>query len=654
MTLIPIEILLEKSEQREAYDNLSKNFNDIVPYVGTGLSFYCQGWGFPFERIISTLKSSTFVSSTCFFDKLTTEQRERAEKALVSLTKETKKKNITCLKNCLSLAVSYINKHSSDQITFDFPRSGGEINNMKIWDAIDNLYECEHYLELGELLNLISYTLSGEQFNLRFYRVINALEVNAKNEYSKNRRDAENLAVLGNMGPLPPAVWYLPYFGHNSNFVITTNTDNSLRWVYNELGTKVLSFSGKSKPGDIPQDNCVIFHIHGYQPKQYLNTSNTFIMTWRDYKDAYEDEDGCHKEILIERFKNGHFLFIGASLDKDTTVELMKKQAGHDSSIDRHVAFLSDGDNIAEKIIELNSTMATQAIVTPHWTNYPSVLCHIVREKLQKEWNVEDLFSDIKLLDDAYKKDSLVCELSSFLSKPDYKDLYKELSEEDVKDKLLPLIKKEIYDSRTRTFKWDVCRVDNDDFCFPISSINKDDSLKLFSYSAPLGSTIYILGGSESTQKKRDELADKILRWADLHEKDYWDKTTVKIRVILVKNTGTLTPESIIDELLDVICCADSDEAERKLEELIGEMYKYATYKDAFNMSLEKALERLKTIGLSQMVVSMFIEMQTKDIFKECHSQMAKFKNAIITLGSKVWGEEMDDEKTRRLTFRED
>ena len=150
MKQVPIHVLLNNAENREAYYHLSDIYDEAVPYIGTGVSFYCASWGKPFNAILQELKHSRFIDDTCFFNQLTKEQSQRAKKALEAFGEHELCSGFTCLRDYLRFAIDAINqtREKPDKIVVRFPHQGGVKETERIWKFFDRLYNDNQFLEL--------------------------------------------------------------------------------------------------------------------------------------------------------------------------------------------------------------------------------------------------------------------------------------------------------------------------------------------------------------------------------------------------------------------------------------------------------------------------------------------------------------------------
>lgn len=281
--------------------------------------------------------------------------------------------------------------------------------------------------------------------------------------------------------------------------------------------------------------------------------------------------------MLIDYFRNHYFFFIGASLEKDTTVELMKKITRQDSTMSRHVAIFKYPDGkmkeqaYRNKRSCLKKDMATQTMTVSKFEYYPIILCHLVRENRMSEWAV---FKNI--LENKVEADEQFTEsITSFLKKKEPFLVYdSELNETELSSKLYPALKTVISNKGIRLFNWSVCNINSESFCFPIRATSK--AYEIDTYSAPLGNTIYILGGKNMTLTKRDNILDDIKKWTENHEDAYWSEL-VKVRVICVKVTGDYPPE-ILKPRLEELLNLDRAEAATQLWKLLSQLSQIQTY----------------------------------------------------------------------------
>lgn len=644
----PIGVLLNTYEKRAAYQSMLDNFDELIPYVGAGLSYYSKSWGAPFDAILKALRQKGASKDNYFFENFTKRQKERAIDVLKELAVENESE-VNCIRDCLKIAFEIVSIESTEDISFFIiPDTNSKADNDVIWNSMQLLYDNDCFLELGEMLDIISYIDTGKRFNRLFLQEIKKMSNSAQQKIKEEIEQIKSLKYLGNLNSLPPAIWYLPYLGNSSKYVFTTNTDCSLKDIYREMGRDTITFTGRSNEHDISENegnHHIIFHIHGYQYGKNYDTSDTFVMTWLDYKKVYVLGEGSQKRMLIKKFKEGHFLFVGASLKKDTTVSLMKEQANLDDIIDRHIALMSGKEFSEEDDNELDVSMATQIVRTPHWSMYPVVLCNLIREKRIREWLVYKDIIDGKTISNADKEDELVGELSSFLcNDANYLVFHRKLKNDEIIDKLYPILKELLVENNTRIYDWSVCRVNTQQFGFPIKD---SEHPSLDSYSAPLGNTIYILGGSRCTNDQIDELEKKIHLWTEQHGSTYWN-TQVKVRVIKVDCVEGLSPIEIINQLKDLLKLSEEKEiAEKLLMDLIQKINGYETYTEMLPFrSMNDAICYLEKYGVICTILFILFGMDRVELFQEYKSQIKNLQEVIIPIWSK---NELEDTKVKRL-----
>lgn len=588
--MIPLEQLLNNTENRDAYERMLLSFDNFVPYVGTGLSFYCTSWGAPFEKIYQKIKDSRFVGRNCFYQPLDIHQQENARKVIEDIIGPiTDPPSI--LLGYIQQAVARINKEvkeEKDRIVIVAPDKGDEKESEKIWNQLWELYNKKRFLELGELLNIISFTYTEKTFDLWFQETIEWYEKNGEEKVSEERKHILALININNTEQLPPSRWFLPYLGQQRKMAITTNTDNSLGTVYSGHAIYPVPISGKSTPEQssaVSDEHMMLFHIHGYQPRGGVDCSKSFIMTWSDYRKAYHIRQGFSRDVLEQVFTEDNILFIGASLDKDVTVDIMRESAQKRALNGKHVAFLSDSRK--GQALEIERTMATRVFLSPDKPSYSTILCQLIRET-HAEWNIfQNILANCSKCDEAYTKS-----IAEFLnSEKPFDQFNEDIEEGDLETKLYPALRPHIQEKRIRNFKWSICRVADDNFAFPIKNANEDEKVYyLDTYSAPLGSTIYIIGGIKNSQDKINELIMKIKSWTDSHNNGYWESDSmVKVRIFTVSAMGKLPPEVVIQRL-DAIISMAPEECQTAITELLSEMRSikaYARILDACDFSLD-------------------------------------------------------------------
>ena len=614
MGIYPLEAILNSSENKNAYELLYSEFDKLVPYVGTGISFYTSSWGAPFKNVLDDIRGSEFVKSP-FSTQLSEAQTRRWANLVDNIPQLSSGANacdtIIHILNHISKVIG-ITIAANTILVFD----SNAINN-EVFQVLENLLSAEKYLELGELLNAISFVLTGTTFNQRFHQAIEKYTDTAKAAIEKDYKNALELETIGSSIPLPPSRWFLPYIGGERKFLVTTNCDRSVIYVFRFSSEEVpVLFSGCNRAGEIANDidHHIIFHIHGVQENPYVDTANSFIMTWSDYQRAYVKRIGSSLQLLQEYYTKKHFLFIGASLEQDMTVEEMKEAAKREHSTNRHVAFMvektnwtaAEKDKYNEKRVRLLNDMATETLSMPNYDAYSVVLCQLIREKKQGGWcEFLQLSDGMCLQADGCGALESCRSINSFMLSNNVFDIYeKEFTENELLNELYPALYKYVFDCNSqpkkRSFNWALCRVDTDDFAFPIKEStltsrcrNKDffagrSILHLGTYSAPLGNTIYIIGGNQCLSESTDCLIEKIRIWTSSHQyPDYWTQP-VRIRVFRVNCTSGLDRETLEDELERISNIENKAEELEEIIALLNRLQGYKTYSSLFPIDLLK------------------------------------------------------------------
>ena len=641
----PLEQLLNQPDYKRTYLLLSYHFRDIIPYVGTGLSFYYKSWGEPFKKILNDLRNDDRFNVNCFYEPLNRDQRSRAKNAVTFITKGHRLAKGICLAECLQMAVEAMNEPRRKKIKSIY-YADGQRDSRIIWRNLDTLYQKKLYIELGEMINIISMTIRGISFDRLFSDVLIARSTTKADEIASAEAKIKSMKDLYYKDPLPEAVWYIPYLGSESNIVFTTNTDGSLNRVYRHaIGNAPVAYHSKSAVEEIKrtaEEHRVAYHIHGYQFENEIDTSNTFIMTWSDYQKAYTQNEGSPLRMILDYARNGHFLFIGASLESDATVEQMRKITQELMLANKHVAFFRKEKsvkaqcNLNNKRIDLTNNMATQILLFPDYRQYSSVLCQLIRENTQKEWGVyTEIVRCQETMDGAFSK-----KVSSFLeSNTSFSTFDREINENELNTLLYPELQKCIVENEERSFRWSVCRVAQDGFVFPIKEGN--NTCLLETYSAPLGNTIYIIGGSNLTEKARNSLADTIKKWTRVHEKGYWtpNNALVKVRVFLVNAVGDMTPNTIVKQLFDIISEDDILTRIISLKELISKMKQYREYSTV--VSIFDGLKELNDKSVFHLIGVLVCWIAGSKLFSNMEEQVNELQG-LISERAKI---EYDDSK---------
>lgn len=642
----PLEQLLNQPDYKRTYLLLSYHFSDIIPYVGTGLSFYYKSWGEPFRIILHDLRNDNQFEANCFYIPLNRDQRSRAGNAMAFITRRHRLNARICLAECLQIAINKMNETRPQNQINDIYDANGQRDNDIIWENLDTLYRKKQYIELGELINIISMTIRGISFNKLFFNVLTASFVAKAEEIASAEERIMSMKNLYNQNPLPEAVWYIPYLGNESRIVFTTNTDGSLNRVYRHaFGNAPVTYHSRSAVEEIMrtvEEHRVAYHIHGYQFGKEIDTSNTFIMTWSDYQKAYTQNEGSPLRMILDYARSGHFLFIGASLEKDATVEQMKRIIQELRITNKHVAFFRKEERVNaqralnNKRIDLTNNMATQILLFPDYHQYSSVLCQLIRENTQEEWGV---YAEIARCQETMGG-AFSMEVSSFLeSNESFSTFNREINEDELNTLLYPELKKCIVENEERSFRWSVCRVAQEGFAFPIKESN--NTCLLETYSAPLGNTIYIIGGSNLTEKARNSLADSIKNWTLAHEKGYWtpNNALVKVRVFLVNAVGDMTPNTIVKQLFDIISEDDILTRIISLKELISKMKQYREYSTV--VSIFDGLKELNDKSVFHLIGVLVCWIAGSKLFSNMEEQVNELQS-LISERAKI---EYDDSK---------
>ena len=214
-----------------------------------------------------------------------------------------------------------------------------------------------------------------------------------------------------------------------------------------------------------------------------------------------------------------------------------------------------------------------------------------------------------------------------------------EISEEDLQAWVYPAIKNHISDNECRNFRWAVCRVDKlegaDSFCFPMKQ-SKDGVFFLDKYSAPLGNTIYIIGGSGCKPEGVDAIVNLIKKWSEQHDTDYWDMggKVPKIRIIKVNCWGGITPDILSSRLRIVFSMWREGFQKDSLSELRGlidemtlvEYYKaYASSPSLLGVDSDSIMAQL--IFLAQVIIKLLDGKKEYDLFR---SSIKNFRDEVF------------------------
>ncbi len=161
------------------------------------------------------------------------------------------------------------------------------------------------------------------------------------------------------------AAYVLPYL-FNDNFVMTTNFDRVLEEIYDRCHAKfgkvitphnsdLLTQSRQSNP------HC-LFKLHGDIGPE-IHDIEHLIFTQEQYDKAYANNGPLMQE-LPQWFQNKTLLFLGCSLAKDRTMEVLQRVTSKNPGLDHYAILACRPDDISQRCVEMGD-LGISAIYYP-------------------------------------------------------------------------------------------------------------------------------------------------------------------------------------------------------------------------------------------------------------------------------------------------
>lgn len=196
--------------------------------------------------------------------------------------------------------------------------------------------------------------------------------------------DYDKIRSCSNEKLYASAAYVLPYL-FKSGFVMTTNFDRVLEEVYDRCRTKFGKVITPYEPDLLTQSrqgnpHC-LFKLHGDIGPE-IHDIERLVFTQAQYDRAYA-YDGPLMRELPQWFQNKTLLFLGSSLAKDKTMEVLQQVTKNNPGLD-HYAILSCGlDEISRRCVEMGD-LGISAIYYPK-KRHEAV--RVILERLLEETN---------------------------------------------------------------------------------------------------------------------------------------------------------------------------------------------------------------------------------------------------------------------------
>ena len=200
------------------------------------------------------------------------------------------------------------------------------------------------------------------------------------------------------------AAYILPSLFQNG-LVITTNFDRVLEEVYDKCGKKfgnIINPYESDHLAQIRQTNphC-LFKLHGDIGPEIMDI-NKLVFTEKQYNEAYASDGALMKE-LPKWFQSKKLLFLGCSLKKDRTMEVLQKITEKNPGLEHYAIIDCNADDIAQKCI----AMGKLGISTIYYPEKKHEAVRVILEHLLEEIDCstyQKLNVYINNNDDLYKK----------------------------------------------------------------------------------------------------------------------------------------------------------------------------------------------------------------------------------------------------------
>lgn len=376
------------------------------------------------------------------------------------------------------------------------------------------------------------------------------------------------IKIVNSIDELPSdSVFYIPFIGVGQ--CITTNICDSIELAFDTTIGRVRpepiykiftrnSRDDKSKP-------YLTYYIHGN-----FKDSESLVLIDSDYAVRYK-EDGENTKFLKKFAEGKTFLFLGASLISDPPIDIIKEVAGlTPSGNGTHFTIKCSNDNNdknTEDYDDLNNKYKVRTIFVPTFESYSILLCNLLRHSKNEIWiDIPSLGEGLdgglnneisseleKSLN--HSKAFLVLDGSKYIKNDIFITLGKYLNS---------INHKEINDFSG----WAVCYINSNDFLLFPGKFNPEE------YNAPLGNTIYIIGGEKMYNDTVSNIIQQLEQWTNDNNDDF--KGGIKIRVIVI-------PSPLSDK-----------ENVNRLEKKLAEEDISPTERDAIIKDIRNLFEQLK------------------------------------------------------------
>lgn len=491
-----IEELINSHCNKERYDCLKTELTKhrLVVFFGSGLSLggsIARSWKSLFSKIHKILGSKLE-----YFDEFITEREKDA-------TNPDAKEQIEFGKKQAHLVEALLTRGETLCSKGDFLEAGNIFS-----EALEKIKE--NYCIWG-----IGHKLGHLQWN-GFNRII--VDLFADNDYEEVNKVYDSPYDI-------PSLFFLPYIG---NMLITTNVELSFEKVVERSGISywhiILPSTEHPISLDWNQKSMRIFYIHGH-----LSYPESLVFTGKDYDKVYPElipADGRMygaRQLLSKLVKEKSVLFLGASLDKDRTVDLINLETTKNiifrQTNNLHY-FPVVGGNNAGMIKRKINLYSPETIIYSNgvYEEVAFLLLQLIRDTTDtwenckwKRPNFDDECTDISK--------ELKDKLDNFLSKDNSEDYAEmKLAETNISGLINYLYNNHsIFEHKNGT-GWSICCITNNSFL-----IEGNNSPNLFSplHNYPLGDTIYILysekenvyGESSLYKSRACEIVNEIKDW---------------------------------------------------------------------------------------------------------------------------------------------
>ena len=152
------------------------------------------------------------------------------------------------------------------------------------------------------------------------------------------------------------AAYVLPYL-FNSNMVMTTNFDRVLEEVYDRCHTKFGKIITPYEPDLLAQSrqnnpHC-LFKLHGDIGPE-IHDIERLIFTQTQYDKAYAN-DGPLMQELPQWFQSKKLLFLGCSLAKDKTMDVLQQVTSKNPGLDHYAILACSPNDMAKRCVEMGN-----------------------------------------------------------------------------------------------------------------------------------------------------------------------------------------------------------------------------------------------------------------------------------------------------------